>query len=102
MRCARLAAADACAGGVGIVSSARPIELERGVGGWHVEWLAVPLTFMTCAAAVDAMAGCLDSLTVDEAAMRRNLGDADVDGSRAAAASIVDRVLDAHGPLDES
>jgi 3-carboxy-cis,cis-muconate cycloisomerase len=96
-----LAAADACVGAVGIISSARPLELERGIGGWHVEWLAVPLAFMTCAAAVDAMRNCLDSLTVDESAMRRNLGDDDAEGSQAAA-SIVDRIVAEHGSIDDS
>jgi 3-carboxy-cis,cis-muconate cycloisomerase len=96
-----MAASDACAGIVGVVSSARPIELERGVGGWHVEWLAVPLAFMTCAASVDAMLVCLESLSVDESAMRHNLGDVRLDDSQAAAASMVERILAAHGAFDE-
>lgn len=49
-----IAAADACAGTVGIVTGGRPHELERAVGGWHAEWFAVPLAFQTCAAAVEA------------------------------------------------
>lgn len=61
-----LAAAEACAGAVSIVSRGGPHELERGVGGWHVEWLAVPLAFHTVGAAVEALRRAVESLTVIE------------------------------------
>lgn len=94
-----LAAADACAGAVHTVASARPIELERGLGGWHVEWFAVPLVFMTGAASVEAMRACLDSLEVDHAAMLRNLGDRTSAPATELAAATVDRIL-AHRGAD--
>lgn len=56
-----VAAADACAGMVAIVTGGRPHELERAVGGWHAEWLAVPLAFQTCAAAVEAVGRAVES-----------------------------------------
>jgi 3-carboxy-cis,cis-muconate cycloisomerase len=50
-----VAASAACSGAVTMLSSAPPVELDRGVGGWHVEWLALPLVFHTAAAAVEAI-----------------------------------------------
>ena len=50
-----VAASAACSGAVAMLSSAPPVELDRGVGGWHVEWLALPLVFHTAAAAVEAI-----------------------------------------------
>jgi 3-carboxy-cis,cis-muconate cycloisomerase len=91
-----LSAADACAGAAALVSTARPIELERGLGGWHVEWLAVPLTFMTGAASVEAMARSLESLEVDQPAMLRNLGDLDTTDTNDLAAQTVDRIVAYH------
>ena len=78
---------------MGIVSAARPIELERGLGGWHVEWFAVPLVFMTAAASVEALRTCVESLEVDEAAMTRNLGDAASQQATELAGQMVDRIL---------
>ena len=50
-----VAASAACSGAMAMLSSAPPFELDRGVGGWHVEWLALPLVFQTAAAAVEAI-----------------------------------------------
>ena len=69
---------------------------ERGLGGWHVEWLTVPLVFMTAAAPVQAVATCVESLEVDAVAMQRNLGDVTTADSTAAA-DLVDRILAHHG-----
>jgi len=91
-----LAAADACVGAVNTVMTTRPVELERGVGGWHLEWFAVPVVFMTCGAAVAAVRNCIDSLEVDAAAMMRNLGGRDTESSTSSAARIADRILAAH------
>lgn len=63
------AAAAACTGAVAMLGAAPSVELDRGVGGWHVEWLAIPLAFQTCGASVEAMRRCLDSLEVDAARM---------------------------------
>lgn len=60
-----IAAATACSGAVAMLTSAPSHELDRGVGAWHVEWLALPLAFRTSAASVEAIKTCLDSLTVD-------------------------------------
>ncbi|MCU1361957.1 MAG: 3-carboxy-cis,cis-muconate cycloisomerase, partial [Ilumatobacteraceae bacterium] len=91
-----LAAADACSASVQTIAGARPIELERGLGGWHIEWLAVPLVFMTGAASVQAMRTCVESLEVDASAMLRNLGDSPTEPAAQSAAQQVDRILAAH------
>jgi 3-carboxy-cis,cis-muconate cycloisomerase len=60
-----IAAARVCDGAVAMLGPGTSHELDRGVGGWHVEWVAVPLVFQASAAAVEAMSRALDSLTVD-------------------------------------
>lgn len=60
-----VAAASACAGAVAMLTSSPPHELDRGVGGWQVEWIALPLAFQTSAAAIEAIGRALDSLVVD-------------------------------------
>lgn len=64
-----VAAASACAGAVAMLTSAPPHELDRAVGGWHVEWTALPLVFQTAGAAIEAIDLCLASLEVDQEAM---------------------------------
>lgn len=59
-----VAAAEACGGAASIVTRGRPHELERGVGGWHAEWLAVPLVFQTAGAAVEATGRAVAGLEV--------------------------------------
>ncbi|RPI07810.1 MAG: hypothetical protein EHM63_07220, partial [Actinobacteria bacterium] len=63
-----MAAAEACVGVTAIVTSGKPHELERGLGSWHAEWFAVPLVFMTAAAALEATGDALSSLTVTKGA----------------------------------
>jgi 3-carboxy-cis,cis-muconate cycloisomerase len=63
-----MAAAEACVGVSAIVTSGKPHELERGLGSWHAEWFAVPLVFMTAAAALEGSGGALSSLTVTKEA----------------------------------
>jgi 3-carboxy-cis,cis-muconate cycloisomerase len=60
-----VAAAHACDGFADMLTGAPTIELDRGVGGWHQEWLALPMLFQTAAAAVEGMAACLYGLEVD-------------------------------------
>jgi 3-carboxy-cis,cis-muconate cycloisomerase len=60
-----VAAATACNGFAIMLMSAPVTELDRGIGGWHAEWLALPMLFQTAAATVDAMETCLGSLEVD-------------------------------------
>lgn len=80
-----VAAAEACAGIASVVTRGRPHELERGVGGWHAEWLAIPMAFQTCAAAVEGIADALTTLEIVPS---------DVDGGPTpASAAFVDRVV---------
>jgi 3-carboxy-cis,cis-muconate cycloisomerase len=60
-----LAAADACRGAAAMITQARPHELDRALGAWQVEWLAVPLVFQTAAAVCEAMERALATLEVD-------------------------------------
>ncbi|MGD2102063.1 MAG: lyase family protein [Acidimicrobiia bacterium] len=66
-----IAASAACSGAVAMLSSAPPNELDRGVGGWHAEWIALPLAFQTAGASIEAIDRCLQSFeprdTVGEA-----------------------------------
>ncbi len=64
-----VAASSACAGAVSMLTSAPPHELDRAVGGWHVEWTALPLVFQTAGAAIEAIDLCLESLEVDQETM---------------------------------
>lgn len=83
-----VAAARACTGAVSMITGAGGNELDRGIGGWHAEWLALPLVFETTAAAVEAMSVCLASLEVDTKQMASRAGDvADLDPR------LIDRVL---------
>jgi 3-carboxy-cis,cis-muconate cycloisomerase len=63
-----VAAATACSGAVAMLASAPPVELDRGVGGWHVEWISMPLVFQTAGAAIQAIDICLGTLEVVEEA----------------------------------
>ena len=64
-----LAAADACRGAAAMITQARPHELDRGLGAWQLEWLALPLVFYTAAAACEAMESALATLEVDRERM---------------------------------
>ena len=83
-----VAAAEACTGAASMVAGARSSELDRGVGGWHVEWLALPLVFQTAAASVEAMTTCLQSLEVDSGQMASRAGAAPALDPR-----LIDRVV---------
>ncbi|HUG07918.1 MAG TPA: lyase family protein [Acidimicrobiia bacterium] len=84
-----VAAASACAGAAAMLTTAPPHQLDRAVGGWHVEWVALPLVFQTAGAAAEAMEQCLDSLEVDAEAMGSHAGT----NSLEAGFSQIDRVL---------
>lgn len=71
-----VAAAELCSAGAGMITAGRPTELDRGIGGWHAEWVAMPLAFQATAAAVEAMTGCLGSLEVDSETMAGRAGTA--------------------------
>ena len=67
---------------------------ERGVGGWHLEWWAVPLVFQAAAASVEAIDAALASLEVDTERMTSRAEEIDA-ATLAAAAALVAKVLDA-------
>ena len=69
-----VAAANACSGAAGMIAAGSSHELDRGIGGWHVEWVAVPMVFETAAASVEAMTTCLESLEVDAVRMTARAG----------------------------
>ena len=60
-----VAAAELATAGAEMITGARLSELDRGIGGWHAEWVAVPLVFSATAATVEAMTDCLGSVEVD-------------------------------------
>lgn len=68
-----VAAASACSGFATMVIGGRH-ELDRGLGGWHVEWLALPMLFHTSSAAASALHVSLESLEVDVEAMAGHVG----------------------------
>lgn len=80
-----VAAAEACSGVAAVITHGRPHELERGVGGWHAEWFAVPLAFQTAAAAVEAVGRAVATLVV--------VTEGGTAGPTPAAVDAVDRVV---------
>lgn len=88
-----IAASAACTGAVAMLTAAPPVELDRGVGGWHVEWIALPLAFHTAGAAVGAMTGCLASLEVHSETMTTRVGRQSDAGVPAGIGAQIDAVL---------
>jgi 3-carboxy-cis,cis-muconate cycloisomerase len=89
-----VAAAEVCSAAAQVITAGRLTELERGIGGWHAEWAALPLVFQRTAAAAEAMTGCLASLEVDVdrmAALVDTLPEIDT--------RLIDNVLDAYESL---
>jgi 3-carboxy-cis,cis-muconate cycloisomerase len=91
-----LAAAAVATNSAQLVTGARPHELERAAGAWHVEWVGVPLVFHATGAAVEAVGRSLATLEVDTVAMAANLGGANPHPAVAAAQVWIDRVLADH------
>jgi 3-carboxy-cis,cis-muconate cycloisomerase len=87
-------AAEICTAAAQVITAGRLTELERGIGGWHAEWAALPLVFQRAAAAAEAMTGCLASLEVDARRMA-----APVDARAEIDPRLIDRVLAAHQEL---
>ncbi|MEX1133329.1 MAG: lyase family protein [Acidimicrobiia bacterium] len=77
------AAAEACKGFAAMITTSPAHELDRGVGAWHLEWLAIPMLFQSAAAAVEAVDGCLASLEVDTATMDSRVDPGDLESLRA-------------------
>ncbi|HJU51448.1 MAG TPA: lyase family protein [Acidimicrobiia bacterium] len=59
-----VAAGRACVAAASALWSPGGNELERGVGGWQVEWWSVPLVFQAAAAALDGIKASLAQLEV--------------------------------------
>jgi len=70
-----VAAAELATAAAGMITGARHSELDRGIGGWHAEWVALPLLFQATAAAVEAMTDCLGSIEVDVGVMSARVGE---------------------------
>lgn len=85
-----IAAAEVCRGAVTMVSGGRTHELDRGVGAWHVEWVALPMAFQAAAATLEAIERCLSELEVDTDRMSSRVQHEVVDFDQ----SQIDRVLD--------
>jgi 3-carboxy-cis,cis-muconate cycloisomerase len=64
-----VAAAEVCTAAAQVITAGRLTELERGMGGWHAEWAALPLVFQGAAATAEAITKCLASLEVDSDTM---------------------------------
>jgi 3-carboxy-cis,cis-muconate cycloisomerase len=89
-----VAAAEVCTAAAQVITAGRLAELDRGIGGWHAEWAALPLVFQRTAAATEAMTGCLASLEVDAEKMA-----APVDTRPEIDPRLIDRVLATHQDL---
>lgn len=57
----------------GLMLDAMVSDLERASGPWHIEWMAVPESFVLTAGALAQARFLLEGLTVDEARMMANL-----------------------------
>jgi 3-carboxy-cis,cis-muconate cycloisomerase len=57
----------------GLMLDAMIQDFERATGPWHVEWMAVPESFILTAGSLAQAKFMLEGLIVDEARMRRNL-----------------------------
>ncbi len=68
-----LAAAGRAPGLVASILAAMPQEHERGLGGWQVEWTALPELIRVTAGASRTIGDALETLRIDEARMRANL-----------------------------
>jgi 3-carboxy-cis,cis-muconate cycloisomerase len=57
----------------GLMLDAMVQDFERATGPWHVEWMAVPESFILTAGSLAQAKFMLEGLVVDEGRMRRNL-----------------------------
>ncbi len=69
-----LAAAKALRQHAGLMLDALVSDFERATGPWHVEWIAVPESFLYAAGALHQAGFMLGGLIVDPARMAKNLG----------------------------
>jgi len=57
----------------GLMLDAMIQDFERATGPWHVEWIAIPESFMLTAGSLAQAKFMLEGLVIDESRMRRNL-----------------------------
>jgi 3-carboxy-cis,cis-muconate cycloisomerase len=93
-----LATAEACRGAAAMITRAKPHELDRGVGSWHVEWYALPILFQTASAVLEALGDSLETLEIDGDAMAAKLPAESAEGLQSATAIQIDAVI---GLFDE-
>ncbi len=89
-----VAAARVCVGAASVLRLPSGHQLDRGIGGWHAEWAALPLTFHTAGAALEALVACLDGLEVDPAAMADRVGPDRGESLAGADPRLIDHVLE--------
>jgi 3-carboxy-cis,cis-muconate cycloisomerase len=68
-----IATAKAVRQHTGLMLDAVVADHERATGPWHVEWIAIPESFLATAGALRQARAMIDGLIVDAARMRRNL-----------------------------
>jgi adenylosuccinate lyase len=68
-----LAASKLLRSNAGLGLDAMVVDFERASGPWHLEWVAVPESFVFCVGALHQMDFCLAGLVVDTEAMMGNL-----------------------------
>jgi 3-carboxy-cis,cis-muconate cycloisomerase len=68
-----VALAKAVRAQVGLLLDAMATDHERATGPWHLEWIAVPESFIASSGALHQARFMLDGLIVEPEAMRRNL-----------------------------
>lgn len=88
-----VAAAAANHGFASMLTGAPVNELDRGLGGWHTEWLALPMLFHTAAAAAEGIEACLESLEIDAEAMASGVDEQGAEALTRADVGIIDGVI---------
>jgi 3-carboxy-cis,cis-muconate cycloisomerase len=94
-----IAAAEVSTGAAAMVGSGHRHELDRGAGGWHVEWLAMPLLFHTAAATAAGVERCLTTLAVDSDRMAGQVAAEDAAAILASDRRPVEAVLARHAAI---
>lgn len=96
-----LAAADICHGAAEMTLGARPHELDRAIGSWHAEWVAVPLLFRSASAALEAGESLVASMTIDAEAMSGRVPSDEAEMLDRLDPRQIERVLDAYQTIME-
>lgn len=68
-----LAASKLLRSNAGLGLDAMVVDFERATGPWHLEWVAMPESFVICVGALHQMDFCLAGLVVETMAMMGNL-----------------------------